>query len=82
MSSDHFQHHLPHFHPRGDTSHPTTGLIVHTPLSEFGSNAVPGSGHAITRLTELRDSAGNLSVALTGHYQSLIEGHTVSIKPG
>jgi hypothetical protein len=58
----------------------TTGQVEH------GGPAVPDApgaaefAGAIESFTELGNTAANLNATLTGHYQSLIEGHAASIK--
>jgi hypothetical protein len=79
MSSDHFEHHHVHHHARDEIHHAATmaghaaGLAGHAEAAQSDLSARFESAGAITDLAILGNTAGNLSVALTDHYESLIE---------
>jgi hypothetical protein len=81
MSSDHFEHRLPHFHPVTTTGH-HNDLLGQVGAARSDVPGLTSSEDLVSKLVERVTTATNLSPELTGHYQSLIEGHAASIKPG
>jgi hypothetical protein len=73
MSSDHFQHHMHHvFHHAPTVTGHATGLVDHGSAAVSGAPGASESVGAVHNVTELGDSATNLSAALTRQYESLI----------